>query len=45
MQEQIPDWLKNTQKEDAFIPDREFVENLEPQSRLEALLKKEVLGD
>lgn len=39
-----PDWFKPFLKDDSFDPDLEFVENLEPQSRVEALLKFLILG-
>lgn len=39
-----PDWFKPFLKIDSFDPDLEFVENLDPQSRVEALLKFLILG-
>lgn len=45
MSENIPDWLQSCLSDDAFMPTREFIEKLEPQSRAEALLKKGVLGE
>lgn len=36
---QIPDWLKPYLKNGAYCPDREFLRDLVPQSRLEAILK------
>lgn len=36
---EIPDWLKPFLKNGAYTPDREFLRDLVPQSRLEAILK------
>lgn len=39
----VPDWLKPWEKDGAFSPDIRWVEDLEPQSRAEALLKYLIL--
>lgn len=41
--QEIPDWLKPWEKDGAFSPDIRWVEDLEPQSRVEALLKYLIL--
>lgn len=37
--EGIPDWFIRFLNDFSYIPTREFIEKLEPQSRLEAILK------
>lgn len=39
MDPNTPDWLKPFLKEGAFTPTRDFLSDLVPQSRLEAILK------
>ena len=39
MYEDIPNWLKPFLKPEAYKPTKEFVKDLVPQSRVEALLK------
>lgn len=41
--QEVPDWLKPWEKDGAFSPDIRWVEDLEPQSRVEALLKYLIL--
>lgn len=35
----VPDWLQPYMKDNAYIPSQEDIQNLEPQSREEVLLK------
>lgn len=39
MSDNIPDWLKSSQSDNAYMPSSDFIQKLDPQSRLEALLK------
>lgn len=39
MPDNYPDWLKPYIKDDAYMPTSDFIEKLDPQSRLEAMLK------
>jgi hypothetical protein len=44
MSDNIPEWLRPYFKQGAYIPTKEDIENLEPQSRKEMLLKYMALG-
>lgn len=39
MYEEVPDWLRPFLKQDAYNPNQKFLEDLDPQSRVEAILK------
>ena len=39
MYEEIPEWLRPFMRTDAYIPQRQFLHDLVPQSRIEAILK------
>lgn len=39
MYEEVPDWLRPFLKQDAYDPNKNFLEDLDPQSRVEAILK------
>ena len=39
MYEQVPDWLRPFLTEDAYNPNLKFLQDLDPQSRVEAILK------
>lgn len=40
----VPDWFLRFLTDNSFIPTREFVESLDPQSRVEAIVKFGVLS-
>lgn len=43
MYEDVPNWLRPFLREDAYSPNLQFVQDLVPQSRIEALLKYMIL--